>query len=426
MVSQNHFLSQLHVEEAPPLNINTLFSPPSSLVFYDNNDTGHAYVALASGGVVAQDGSYLVDRDGSLAGFSSDFGLYYNNNDEKAMGWRFSSPNELDDVDSLNLFLSLPSVNDGTVVTSRSILSSSSSVLGFATDYANMMGRTSGIGATSEGGKLLPVYDTDTRPLGLKYLKLTPDPGDGIFDNALTRVSGATTCAYGFTLEDPWLAHGCVPQLLAEESQSRWHLNAIGAMYSGDTKFDYIAYGNNSSGPFSNSSDMDDLNAFNGRVGAATSTVQIVWDPDAGSFGTYYYYIDGNLVGSSTNVGLYAPSSSSTDPVLSFGDVTYTNGGINIDGFFDYDLPTSWISRIRDFWFSNGGIDTTNITGVGTFRDRNVSDWSEYSNVDFYMTIDEVGVTTVKGNVTVAQGDITDGGTPHHKNVLIILINNKK
>ena len=65
--------------------------------------------------------------------------------------------------------------------------------------------------------------------------------------------------------------------------------------------------------------------------------------------------------------------------------------------------------RIRDLWIANNGnISASDVAGVGTFRDRNISNWSEYSDVDIYITMNSVGITTVKGSgVTVERKSIS-------------------
>ena len=56
---------------------------------------------------------------------------------------------------------------------------------------------------------------------------------------------------------------------------------------------------------------------------------------------------------------------------------------------------------------NNGNISATDVVGVSTFRDRNVASWSEYSDVDVYITMDGSGVTAVKGSPTVERKSIT-------------------
>ena len=98
-------------------------------------------------------------------------------------------------------------------------------------------------------------------------------------------------------------------------------------------------------------------------------------------------------------------SSSTTNPVLTFGDTSAQNGGtINND----YGEGNPWPFRIRDLWIANNGnISASDVAGVGTFTSRNIASWSEYSDVDVYITMDQSGVTAVKGSPTVERKSIT-------------------
>ena len=56
---------------------------------------------------------------------------------------------------------------------------------------------------------------------------------------------------------------------------------------------------------------------------------------------------------------------------------------------------------------NNGNISASDLTGVATLNNRNVSTWSEYSDVDVYFTMNASGVTAVKGSPTIARKAIT-------------------
>ena len=98
-------------------------------------------------------------------------------------------------------------------------------------------------------------------------------------------------------------------------------------------------------------------------------------------------------------------SSNTTNPDLVFGDTSLTNGGTIVN---DYANPMPWPFRIRDLWIANNGnISESDVTGVSTFRSRNIADWDQYSDVDVYITMDSSGVTAVKGSPTVTRKSIT-------------------
>jgi len=98
-------------------------------------------------------------------------------------------------------------------------------------------------------------------------------------------------------------------------------------------------------------------------------------------------------------------SSATTNPVITFGDTSAMSGGTIIN---DYADPAPWPFRIRDLWIANNGnISAADCVGVSTFRSRNIASWSEYSDVDVYVTLNDSGVTAVKGSPTVERKSIT-------------------
>ena len=225
----------------------------------------------------------------------------------------------------------------------------------------------------------------------------------GLMNNFGTRASPNAGWAYGFTLEDPWVATGAANQMLTPESDSDgWHNFGLAIFNIGNTAYDYVSYGDGSFGPYSTGSGVNASRVSNtNNIANAGDTVQVRWD------GTnYILYINGSQVSSTTSQSTYMSTSSTTNPVLTFGDTTAQNGGTIVN---DYAEGNPWPFRIRDLWIANNGnISASDVAGVGTFRDRNISSWSEYSDVDLYITMNSVGITTVKGSgVTVSRKSIS-------------------
>ena len=224
----------------------------------------------------------------------------------------------------------------------------------------------------------------------------------GVLNNFGTKASPNNGWAYGFTLEDPWVATGAGQQMLSPESASDgWHAFAPSLFIISSTIYDYIAYGDDSSGPYSSGTGVNiGYQQSSANIANAGDTIQVRWD------GTNYkMYINGVEKISTTSPGSYMSSSATTNPVLTFGDTSSMNGGTIIN---DYADPAPWPFRIRDLWIANNGnISASDCVGVSTFRDRNIASWSEYSDVDVYITLDGSGVTAVKGSPTVERKSIT-------------------
>ena len=128
------------------------------------------------------------------------------------------------------------------------------------------------------------------------------------------------------------------------------------------------------------------------------------FDGNSGS-GYYYLYINGVLKLTTSSPDTYMSTTNTTNPTLSFGDTSNQNGGTIIN---DYAKGMPWPFRIRDMWIANNGnISASDLSGVATLNNRNVSSWSEYSDVDVYITMDSSGVTAVKGSPSVERKAIT-------------------
>ena len=224
----------------------------------------------------------------------------------------------------------------------------------------------------------------------------------GVLDNFGTKTSPDAGWAYGFTLEDPWLATAAGNQMLSPESTSDGFHNFGPSVFNiTSTQYDKITYGNGSNGPFESSLGVSLTRSANSNnIANAGDTIQVRWDGN-----NYKMYINGVEKITSSSPGSYLSASATTNPVLTFGDTTNQNGGTIINAYPD-GMP--WPFRIRDMWIANNGnISASDVVGVSTFRDRNVASWSEYSDVDVYITMDGSGVTAVKGSPTVERKSIT-------------------
>ena len=224
----------------------------------------------------------------------------------------------------------------------------------------------------------------------------------GLMNNFGTKASPNNGWSYGFTLEDPWIATGASNQMLCPESGSDgWHAFGAAIFIISFSIYDYYSYGNSDYGPYSSGTGSNiGYQQSSANIANAGDTIQVRFDGTS-----YKMYINGVEKISTTTPTTYISSSATTNPVLTFGDTSSMNGGTIIN---DYADPAPWPFRIRDLWIANNGnISASDCVGVSTFRDRNIASWSEYSDVDVYITLDDNGVTAVKGSPTVERKSIT-------------------
>jgi len=224
----------------------------------------------------------------------------------------------------------------------------------------------------------------------------------GLMNNFGTKASPNNGWSYGFTLEDPWIVTGASNQMLCPESGSDgWHAFGAAIFIISFSIYDYYSYGNSDYGPYSSGTGSNiGYQQSSANIANAGDTIQVRFDGTS-----YKMYINGVEKISTTTPTTYISSSATTNPVLTFGDTSSMNGGTIIN---DYADPAPWPFRIRDLWIANNGnISASDCVGVSTFRDRNIASWSEYSDVDVYITLDDNGVTAVKGSPTVERKSIT-------------------
>jgi len=499
------------------LSMNTMFGDTNTYVMNTQDDDDAVFTSLSSGGAVCYDGTnYVIDRDNSVQSTATQHALYYDNTNNKLMGYRLDSSG---DVDGFYKWSSVTSANDGVDVGSGSAITGQTfaidsrkemSALRNGKDYSTLtldagIGDFDGVynrqsfkanldtGTASSGNALfnansgywwflkngdnsrMIIYDTvntawtyvyvsggdfssaaDGTAVGSpnavesqsinssvyddaavqpesEYSEVTYGAGTGIgtaayqpggyythmygsafamkiasaggvLNNFGTKASPNNGWAYGFTLEDPWLATSAANQLLAPESDANgFHHFGLSIFNISTTAYDYFSYGNASYGPYNSGSGASFSRQTNSNnIANAGDTIQVRFD------GTNYkLYRNGSEIVSTSSPTTYVSSSASTNPTICFGDTTLTNGGTIQN---DYADPMPWPFRIRDLWIANNGnISASDVSGVGTFRDRNIASWSEYSDVDVYITMNEVGITTVKGgtNITVSRKSIT-------------------
>jgi hypothetical protein len=266
-----------------------------------------------------------------------------------------------------------------------------------ASEYSEI---TYGAGTGIGNGAYQPFGNYSHFMGGAFAMKITTS--GGLMNNFGTKASPNNGWSYGFTLEDPWVATGAANQMLCPESGSDgWHAFGAALFIISYSIYDYYSYGNDQYGPYSSGTGSNiGYQQSSANIANAGDTIQVRFDGT-----TYKMYINGVEKISTTTPTTYISTSATTNPVLTFGDTSSMNVGTIIN---DYADPAPWPFRIRDLWIANNGnISATDCVGVSTFRDRNIASWSEYSDVDVYITLDGSGVTAVKGSPTVERKSIT-------------------
>ena len=378
------------------LNMNNMFGDPTTFVMMTDDNDDAVFTSLSSGGLVSYDGAnYVIDRSNSNYATATKHALYYDNTNNVLYGFRTNSSNS--SIFAINKWTSVSNASDGTTVGSGSLVTWEDWADDYASRPASGIHTTSGgagIAAYQPGGNYTHFYG------GAFAMKITTT--GGLMNNFGTKASPNNGWAYGFTLEDPWLVTGAANQMLTPESASDgWHNFGLAIFNISSTTYDYVSYGSNGYGPYNTGTGVNASRQTNtNNIANAGDTVQVRWD------GTNYkLYINGSEVSSTTSQSTYMSSSGTTNPVLTFGDTTAQNGGTIIN---DYAEGNPWPFRIRDLWIANNGnISASDVAGVGTFTSRNIASWSEYSDVDVYITMDQSGVTAVKGSPTVERKSIT-------------------
>ena len=384
------------VVESLTLTMNNMFGDPTSFVMQTDDNDDAVYTSLSSGGVVSYDGSnYVIDRSNSNYSTATKHALYYDNTNNVLYGFRTASNNA--SIFGINKWTSVTDASDGVTVGSGQLITWESFATTGAVSNASGIHTTSGgsgIAAYQPGGNYTNFYG------GAFAMKITTT--GGLMNNFGTKASPNNGWAYGFTLEDPWLATGSANQMLTPESASDgWHNFGLAIFNIGSTEYDYVSYGSDGYGPYNTGTGVSRSRVSNtNNIANAGDTVQVRWD------GTnYILYINGTSVSSTTGQSTYMSSSGTTNPVLTFGDTSAQNGGTIIN---DYAEGNPWPFRIRDLWIANNGnISASDVGAAATFTSRNLATWDQYSDVDVYITMDENGVTAVKGSPTVERKSIT-------------------
>jgi len=388
--------------------MDTMFGDAESLLVGDDDVIDAQYIALASGGVVANDGvNYVIDRDNDVLSNATEHALYYDNTNNALIGFRYDSGGSLNGI---GRWTSVTTAVDGTDVGSGSMWTTDSGRLSAIGSTQSCLrgvnlgiSTLAGIGTTTGGFQPVSQYNGAYIHSPF-YMRIVPS--DSALDNFGTDITGSDYWSYGFTLEDPWLLGSPMQMLAPESTTNGWTRFGISRYYIGTSPFNRACYGN-ASGLYDTTSGFDATNIarYQGQnnIAPAGSTVQVFYL--GGSLNDVLVYINGELVHTNTSAYVYMKNSGSTSqPALSFGDISNQTSEKIPDG--EEELVT-WSPRIRDLWICNSdGLGTDQVAGISTFNNRNLADYVGYSSITTYITLTDSAITAVKGNVSIARSAV--------------------
>ena len=390
------------------LSMNTMFGDAESLLVGDDDVTNAQYIALGSGGVVANDGvNYVIDRDNDVLSNATEHALYYDNTNNALIGFRYDSGGSLNGI---GRWTSVTTAVDGTDVGSGSMWTTDSGRLSAIGSTQSCLrgvnlgiSTLAGIGTTTGGFQPVSQYNGAYLHSPF-YMRIVPS--DSALDNFGTDITGSDYWSYGFTLEDPWLLGSPMQMLAPESTTNGWTRFGLTRYYIGTSAFNRSCYGN-ASGLYDTTSGFDATNIARyqdqNNIAPAGSTVQVFYL--GGSLNDVLVYINGELVLTNTSAYVYMKNSGSTSqPALSFGDISNQTSEKIPDG---EDELVTWSPRIRDLWICNSdGLGTDQVAGISTFNNRNLEEYVGYSSITTYITLTDSAITAVKGNVSIARSAV--------------------
>jgi len=369
------------------LTRDTMFGGDSGMQFtHDSGSTSnYNYLAITGAVVDNGDGSYTWDETGANQAEALNSTAFYSYTDDVLVAFMINSSNVVQGVRRFLNVTAIPQQGEDLGTSGWIFMSSTAQ-------------NTAAI-ASSVNGKRVPVGGYYLNGLGgTHYLDIAA---------AGTELNGfgSTTSdwSYGFVLTDDWVASGTFNQLLSPTG-SNYFVNTIGAFGIGSSPYEYVVYGNPTSGPFSSSSTGTSWNIStdNWVIGSAGDLVVVTFEDTTN---TWRCYVEGVLKVSSTSVSTYMDSTTTVTNVR-LGDITDANVTQYPE---DYSELGGWYCRLDSIFIANGFLaDQTAVTNlVANKADLTAAD--DYADIDHYATFNGSGVTVVKGGGTYTRGDVNPG-----------------
>jgi len=213
----------------------------------------------------------------------------------------------------------------------------------------------------------------------------------GLFNSFGTKTNG--DWMFGFNLLDDWTMGNTGLQMLSPSGSANGaFVFAPGAYFITTSETDFYTYGDHDTQ--ADSSLNISWASTNGVLAASGSSIIVYFDD---STDTTYLYVDGTQKVNSTSIDSYMISSTTTDPILNFGNPA--NRGEN-----DYSSERAVINfpyRINNLWVSNTGtsLGSGDISELASHAD--ISDSTNYASIDFHSQ--NITATPEKGAATLSR-----------------------
>lgn len=348
---------------------------------------------LYPGCVVLSNSSYYLDRNSNISDYSSNYAFAYTASGNGLMTIVLDADGS---NDRLSLYTNVTSIDHGVDMGGAGTLLGESDNRQAAYD-------------SSVRGYHVPVGGhVNTSLYTTKYLQINPTNSD--LDNMCSQDSD---WSYGFRLTDTWMAGRMANQLLAPAG-SNFFINSIYAYNISTSDYEYLAYGNDTGGPYRTSTgtswhiDFDD----NFIIGEAGELVTITYN---GTSRSYKVYVDNVLKVSTTSSVYIYMSDTTTSPILRFGDISDVNGYTSVLG--DQDEVGSWPYSLDSLFIANGTeFDASAVADLVTNK-ADLTGATNYSSITTLIEFGETSTTVTKGHVTIGRGTTFDGSDTSYGNV---------
>ena len=319
-----------------------------------------------------------VENSTGISGIDTrDYAVWYNatSTGDKLMAAEYTSGGTLDSLVSFN-------------VADYSNTTTNQSVTGLTTVTSN----------EKLGGQLFGKYVNTgfylmSTPASDFYLEISGS--GGLFNSFGTKTNG--DWMFGFNLLDDWTIGNTGLQMLAPSgSENGAFVFAPGAYFITTTETDFITYGDHDS-QFDGTGGIT-WASTNGVLAAAGSSIIVYFDD---SSDTMYLYVDGVQKISTSIIGPYMASSTTTDPLLNFGNPA--NRGINDYASERYTINFPY--RINNLWVANTGTSLGSADVAELSSHSDISNSTNYASIDFHSQ--EVNETPDKGTAVLSRKSFT-------------------
>jgi hypothetical protein len=309
------------------------------------------------------------------------------------------------DTTDYAIWYNATSTGDKLIAVEFDTLGSLDSLVSFnVADYTNTTTNQTATGLTTVtsneklGGKLFGKY------VNTGYYQISAPHSDffleisgsgGLFNSFGTKTNG--DWMFGFNLLDDWTIGNTGLQMLSPSGSANGaFVFAPNAYFITTSETDFYTYGDHDTQVDSTSGIS--WTSTNGVMAASGSSIIVYFDD---STDTTYLYVDGTQEINSTSVDSYMISSTTTDPILNFGNPA--NRGEN--NYANERNVINFPYRINNLWVANTGtsLGSGDISELASHAD--ISDSTNYASIDFHSQ--NITSTPEKGAATLSRKSFT-------------------